>query len=211
MKNLKFIFLVICGISVLSAAQVYAFDGSRKGFVLGLAGGLSYTNYEHNAERLVYPAIITRKITAGYPHGDSALGLMTDFVLGYGITGQIVLQYTNKVAWFLKRDIDFVYGMSHINEDCLVVFGMSSLGVNYYFQRKAPSLYISGAIGSSMWNTPFVSDYNSKSGTGWSVGAGYEFRKHWSLELTVLGSTPEYNNISTEAMTVLIGIKGLAY
>ncbi len=110
-------------ISLFFTVQLYAFNGSRKGFVLGFAGGLSYTSYEHKAAKLVEPKLM-REVTDTYPYKDSGVGLATNFILGYGFTDQFILHYTNNVAWFLKRDIDFTYGISHINTDCLINFGM---------------------------------------------------------------------------------------
>ncbi len=193
-----------------STMNLFAFDGERKGFLLGFTAGASQTSYEHTATNPQW-YYQTRPVTNKYPFKDSGAGWSTNFVMGYGFTNRFALQYTNAVSWFLKRRIEYPFGVSTINTNCLITYGISALAASYYLRDTAPSAYGTLGYGLSVWSTPFVSDYSPKAAPAIILSAGYEFSPHWSVELSLVQSNPTVGNMTTHATTIMVGLRGLAY
>jgi hypothetical protein len=61
------------------------------------------------------------------------------------------------------------------------VVGLSGAGVTYLFKRSSPSPFVAGGVGLGVGGSLAGSD--AESGPGFSVGGGFEFRRH----LTVSG------------------------
>lgn len=147
-----------------AATSASAFDGNRKGFILGFGLGPTYSHIQLPPQNLQSAA--------------SGIGVATDFRIGYGPTEQLLLYYDNRVSW--------VSGLVFINEDLkhTHVEGCSGIGATYYFSRKSPSVFVSGGVGVSAVRRPF----NSSSygyGYGMSAGGGYEFGKLFNIEGTL--------------------------
>jgi len=106
---MKRIALVLAGILLFaSAVQVRAFDGQRKGFILG--GGLGLGMSTYSAE--------------GSPRF-TEFALMTDFKIGYAPSEQVEVFYSSKVSWFEESGTIF----SH---------GLGSVAVNYFLNPEQP-------------------------------------------------------------------------
>ena len=130
----------------------------RKGFIVGLGGGAGL----HNVP--VFPGFNSTETI-------SDLAIITDFRIGYAPIDQLLVYYRNNVAWTRNAFYDVV--------------GMSGVGATYYFNRSAPSSFVSGAIGPAVatevdFGTGTFDD--TERGTGLSIGGGWEFARHWSVE-----------------------------
>ena len=73
---------LIVAVLVLTAGSAEAFDGNRKGFILGGSLGAAATNIED---------------------GDTKGSLATEFIIGGGISPQVLLYYTNYGTWFSQE------------------------------------------------------------------------------------------------------------
>lgn len=143
-------------------SSLQAFNGNRKGFILGLGAGVQTVDLE----------------TGKNP---SYGGLATAFKVGGGITDQFLLFYSNDVAWF-DNGYDNYYT------------GVTGLGFQYYFQKEN-SLYLSGSLGfASLSDADRTFQYL---GTGGTLGLGYEFKKHVSVEGKLMMSSVEHEDDSS--------------
>jgi hypothetical protein len=147
--------------SLLTPASGHA-QKPRKGFILDLGVGLAGVSQSSSF------AGSTRETTG-------AVG--TSFKIGHAPTDQLLLYYTNDVAFFRET--------SPFGSDELNAVGMSGLGATYFFQPAAPAFYVNGGLGIAARRSISLEDGTEAPAiTGWglSVGGGYEFARHWLLD-----------------------------
>jgi len=157
-----------------------AFNGKRTGFMLGF--GVGGHVFEGDFER-----------------GDHR-GLATVFRLGFGLSEQLQLFIVEEVSWF-KRSGDSYF------------FTLDGAGARFYFSPTARSFYLNATIGLAS-----ISDYagyydgyfiNAGKGPGLSLGAGFEIRKHFNIETSLIYSDIEaikiVNRYDAMALHVLLG------
>jgi len=146
-----------------------AFDGQRKGFILGfgLGPGLISFTETYSIPMMGYSVTYDR---------ENKFAVMTDFKIGHGFTNKVQVYWMSKVSWF---------GF----EDETIVNGVGGLGITYFFQPMAPSTYVLGGLGFSIWSAPWEEfgvykpeKQSSGFGFGLAVGVGQEFSRHWSIE-----------------------------
>lgn len=137
-------------LTVLGAVDALAFDGHRKGFVLGFGAGPGYLDFRQESE--------------------NAFGVQTDLKLGFGQSDQVIIHYTGKQIW-------------HSNVSTLYTEAMPMLGVTRYMKPEARSFFVTGAAGLGV--LAFITGDESTGaeiGPAASLGAGYEFARHWGVE-----------------------------
>ncbi len=187
--------LFLFSILLLIGTQLFAFDGERKGFILGLGlGGSGYS--------------FTQTIDNGYSSSttdpESDFGLATDFTIGFAPNNQLELFYSSKVTWLEMVNI--------YNEEVTITSGIAGFGISYHFvdsRTWSPNLFVNGSVGFSTWTAPFESGSDIWIGTGFTCGIGFEFIKHCSLlasikygspETTVLGLTETTDTIAADIL-----------
>lgn len=132
-------------------------SANRKGFLFGLGGGAG-----------THRAPISRFFEAGTT---SELAIITDLSLGYAPTDQVLIYYSNQVAWSRSTQYDVV--------------GVTGVGVTYMMSRSSPSPFVRGSIGGGIVaDVDYVSGgvSSNNTGLGLTLGGGYEFARHWSVE-----------------------------
>jgi hypothetical protein len=154
------------------------FNGKRGGFLLGLGLGGSFQTYRVET---VFAGQEPTRSSRQY-----AAGFATDLRIGAGIGDKFQLYYDNRVSWFSGTDL-----ADSTETGRLTVFGISAIGASYYFRTQAPSSYILASAGVSAWSNPNESDSQFLRGVGISIGAGYEFKKHFSAEGTINWGYPQ--------------------
>jgi len=189
--------LIAC-LTLCVATSASAFDGNRKGFILGGGLGLGLTSFTQTVEFMGMSTTSDR---------ENKFAVMTDFKIGYGATEQVLVYYTNKVSWF---SLENVYG-----DNVIIVNGVGGVGMTYFFQPVTPSPYIMGGLGLSTWNAPFEEGSEAWYGFGLAVGAGYEFSRHYSIEVNLTWGEPgkEVGGVkaSSNALSLMVTINALAY
>lgn len=193
----KLIFVAILVLSFFEVnPEACAWDGKRKGFILGGALGFGFSPY-------------TRSLDYNYGYGytyswsksETPSAVMTDFKIGYAPTDLVEVYYMNKVSWF-KTDNN------------LTTSAITGIGVTYLFNPRAPSWFVSGGLGLSSWGF-LTGSSNSLSGFGLLVGGGYEFSRYWSIEGNLLWGSPTRNEFGTNERvnntTVRVTISFLQY
>jgi hypothetical protein len=174
----------VVGVMLLMATNASAFDGQRKGFILGFGLGPGMDMHKQNASVSAVGASIS---DTDYVD-KSKFAFMTDFKLGYAPTDQLIIYYDNKVSWIkgdfgevVVVDVSIPKATVMGYADVMVLSGLTGLGVNYFFAPQAPSPFVTGGLGlaSAM---AFESGATAKIGFGFFVGGGYEFAPHWYVE-----------------------------
>lgn len=204
--------LVAVALVFLMSTCANAFDGVRKGFILGFGLGVGSTSYKPGVEAMGID------VTGD---SESAFGVQTDFKIGYAPSNHVQIYWASKVAWF-GQDIE-MYACDWWTGDCVslgtetytVAHGIGGLGVTYYLQPVGPSFFFTGVIGLSTWMYPFESNTDTWTGFGFAFGGGYEFSPHWSVEANITHGKPgdsEYGiDVYYKATTFKICVVGTAY
>ncbi|MCK5127254.1 MAG: hypothetical protein KAR42_13450 [candidate division Zixibacteria bacterium] len=191
-KSIVFI-LVACFIVGLTSG-VSAFDGKRKGFILGLGAGLGLTSYTQSVGTLTSDR-------------ENSFGLQTDFKIGLGTSEVFQIYWQSKVSWF---GLDNALG-----NNVTIAHGFGGIGFTYFLQPTPQSAYLTGGLGYSTWTTPFESNSDTWIGFGLTVGAGYELSSHLNLEGTLMFGKPTNDimgiDISTTGMTIRATIIYMGY
>jgi hypothetical protein len=127
---------------------------NRKGFVIGLGGGAGR---------------YTGSSTFGFSPGDGS-AVVTDFKVGYAPTDQVLVFYSNQVAWMHAGLYDLA--------------GVTGGGATFMFRPTTPSAFVTGAVGASVGVVGLggAGDRAVDRGTGYRIGGGYEFARRWSIE-----------------------------
>lgn len=155
-------------ILLFSAALLFthpatAFDGNRKGFLLGLGFGA------HGSE--IGP--------------DSQGGLASSFKIGFGITNNLTLYYANHVAYFNADGYTYGSGITGVG----MSFYFSPTRPSFYLTATVGLATIDdfGDVDDTF------SSAVSGEGEGIAFGFGFELRRLLTLESMVLHSNIEYD------------------
>jgi hypothetical protein len=156
-----------------TTTQVQSGTANRKGFVFGLGAGGGI----HRAP--VFPGFSAAGTT-------NEGAVITDLSIGYAPTDQILVYYSNQVAWSRSMRYDLV--------------GVTGVGVTYMFSPSSPSAFVKGTVGGGI-----VADVDFDSGgfdsndtgLGFSISGGYEFARHWSIEAGAMFARLENGNNHT--------------
>jgi hypothetical protein len=190
--------VIIACLTLGIATSASAFDGQRKGFILGGGIGPGLTSYTQTIETPLGDTTSDR---------ENKFGLQTNFVIGLGVTEQVLVYYSNRVSWFSFENA--------LGNNVTITNGLGGVCVAYYFQPVAPSPYINGTLGLSMWDAPFEEGAEAWYGFGVGIGGGYEFARHYSVEADLFWGKPgkEESGIkaSSNALTIRVTINALAY
>lgn len=103
------------------------------------------------------------------------------------------------MSWF---GLENVYG-----ENVTIANGLGGVGITYSFRPIAPSGFITGGLGYSTWALPFEEDADTWFGLGLTVGGGYEFSPHWSIEGNVIWGRPGKEELGLDASSNALTLK----
>ena len=170
MRRLAFAVLVLVAWGAPSPAE--AFDGSRKGFVLGFGAGYGSLN----AQEFVH---------------DHTSGLATRLEVGVGLDDRWMMHYAG------KQVLD-------PGEDSHVQF-LPMVGVTHYLKSEAGSLLLTAGGGVSLLGEH--GQENPLGGRALFVGGGYEFARHWNVEVDYVNSS----DTAATTHTFLVTVGALAY
>ena len=119
-------------------------------------------------------------------------GFVSDFKIGGGINPQIVIYYTNRIL-FYQAGTDSETRIS----------GMTGVGVSYFITPRTQTFFFSGALGVGSQRN-LEDDFASKTGTGFTLGAGFEFAPNWTIEASLMKATVgDYDQSITNLMLTL--------
>lgn len=157
--------------------------GTRQGGFIKLDGGVGAVAASEQWEVIKYkawsPSPIrqvlnlgtlppeTRKVIGRTSYSETVVerGPAVNFKVGYGISEKFLVSYSLKGLYSFKRR--------------KLTSGM--MGITYFVKKTVPSLFFDIVLPMSEYDFSEISD--SVLGPGASVGVGYEFRKHWAVQM----------------------------
>jgi hypothetical protein len=195
-KELVILFCLITMAGITT--HVDAFDGQRKGFILGGGLGLGSTDFEQSIDVGPFSSV---------SGGESTFSFQTNFKIGYAPSEQMEIYYFSHQAFFGMENI--------LRNNVTIASGVGGAGVTYFFKTQVPSFFIAGGIGMAMWALPFESNADTWTGFGLTASGGYEFSRHVSFEVGITYGEPSLRvlgvDFTTKATTIRATINALAY
>lgn len=163
---LRSIFVLLC--LLVFSSSIFAFDGIRKGFVLG--GGLGFSPY----------AQWNWKVRS---YEEEEIGVEINFLVGY--------------AWNNHNLMVLEFNGSSYDSDFFDDYATQGYGgpVWYHYFRPGPRGFFS-AIG--LWRYGVGSEDECFAGWGYMIGAGYEFTKQVQIGVYMGGGRGTFNNDYSE-------------
>jgi hypothetical protein len=185
--------LVIVILTVISAQ---AFNGQRKGFILGGGLGLGMSSYKY-------------ELGSQKRDRENNRAFATNFKIGYSPNEKLEIYYFSKALWF-NADYTFY-------DDETVLSSVGGLGVTFNVKNESPTFYVAGGLGYSEWSYHFdESAPPHMTGFGIFGGAGYEFSPHFNFGLDLLYGTLKhdynhYGKASVKPISIQFTLNALAY
>ena len=170
---------------MLTYNNVFAFDGERKGFIIGGGIGAGYLSNTTSFN--------------SFSDTDSRAVFLTNFKIGYAPSNTLEIYYISKVTWWGVNDKAFLLGLAVI---AITVYANNTTHTGWF---------ISGGLGLSTLDAPFEKDLESSNGFGLFGGGGYEFLSHWGVELDLLYSTITDAGVNFNSFGVLVTVNFLAF
>jgi len=143
-------------ILLLAFSNLYAFDGERKGFILGGGFGAGYLSntisFNSSSE------------------SDGRAAILTNLKIGYAPSNTLEIYYITKASWWGESNKTFILGLS------------AKAATVYIDNKTETGLFISGGIGFGWFISSdfkrlfekFGPDVDSSTGFGLFGGVGYE-------------------------------------
>jgi len=179
MPRLRIPVLLALVVLIAPLSDALGFDGSRGGFILGFGGGYGQL----------------ARITKQNWSDANGQGVLTELVLGHGISDQWLVHYSGRQIWGSRKGIFYT-----------AVF--PSLAVTHFSRPKSPSIYQMGSLGlAAAGDVTLEGGGGGAEGPAGFVGIGYETTRHLGFELVggvLTGATGTYG-------TVGLTVKVLAY
>ena len=197
----KFVVLTIVALLAM-ACTASAFDGVRKGFVLG--GGLGVAPVA-KWEGDVIPFGATK-------WEESKAGVAVNFLIGYAWDEQnMIVADANVVAY--QSDMD---EFTFISQKPTVAQGFSGFSWYHYFGPAGKSWFSTFGLGTysfqAEWEINNVTvEAKNEEGFGWLVGGGYEFSKHWQVGAWLSAGKTSEPGIDYDHMHLAVTIGGVAF
>jgi hypothetical protein len=151
--------------------------GKRQGLVgrFDFAGGVVHTTAEHSSWT-----------PREWVSDDGGAGVV--FGVGYGITDQILISGSVRgliygeyaLLGLFTGPFALLFADEHL---------AATAGLSYYLGNSQPSWFLEAGVASGSMGNPFddtIVYKTSSSGPGFYAGVGYEFAKHYQLELHLL-------------------------
>jgi len=186
--GLMFGILLMAGLSRDSVA----WDGERKGFLLGAGLGSGF-------------ASVRSKATFGSSSASDRMNKVP-------ISGNAMIGFAPNNHWAIYLTEKYNY-MSEQGEWAVGIF--QGLATRYYTREHAKSVFLSGGIGFGSFGVLDEGDIRGRRGLGLFAGVGYEFAKHWSIEgdLTFSNITDDDFGIdlNTKVVAFMVTINVLGY
>ncbi len=173
MRRFPWIFsLLVIALTLAPAGDADAFDGSRRGFVLGFGAGWG------QAEQTLSGSLGGMSFDATSEYS----GVATDFRIGGGLSDQWLLYWTSQQVFFSSENTTFGQGIG-------------AVAVTWYSRPEAPALLLEGGVG--VGGLADLEGGGSDTGFGILLGAGYEFARHWQLEATWVYASVDAEGLET--------------
>ncbi|NIO00792.1 MAG: hypothetical protein GTO42_01420 [Candidatus Latescibacteria bacterium] len=221
------LFLIFIISALVFPPEAMAWDGQRKGFILGMSIGTGMTHVRTNLGHT------SRNVTRG--------ALALNCRIGYSTDNRTQIYYFQKMSIFRLPELGQAYedwfdtageesfkGILYMVITPLALpfipikasHSMIGLALNYHLEEKAPSFFLGGGLGLTLIADPIEEDLlsddaNVVGGFGFIANAGYEFSPHYSVEFQFIFGTGSEGGFagggSRNAYTLLVTLNALGY
>jgi hypothetical protein len=174
-----------------TASIANAWDGERKGFLLGIGFGGGFDSYSG----IQYNPISSVK------EDNSQFAFAASPRIGYAINNQLAIYYSRHPLVFSVKTDE--------NKDLGITSCIEAISMQCYFSGKTPSIYVGGGAGVGYFFDSKKSNYSvhALKGIGLFGTVGFEPRRHVSSEFSLHYKSP-HKGASDTGMTLLINILG---
>jgi len=176
---------------IICSTSIYTFDDERKGFIIG--GGLG-VGYLSNTTSL-----------GSLSETDSRIVFPVNLKIGYAPSNTLEIFYSMKMPWWGQSDGTYLLGL------------IGPAFTLYLDNTSETDWFVSGGVGfaslGELSPVPSVRGGSSSRETGFGLfgGAGYEFSKHWTVEVDLLYSTVSEDESDTNSFGVLVTVNFLEF
>jgi hypothetical protein len=175
---------------VLLASAASAFDGHRKGFVLG--GGLGFTPLARWSVEESFLGHTT------YSHHETKAGVGLNILIGYAWDAKNMIVYEGNATGFMT-DID----------DQSAAQGFDGAAWYHYFGPAGKSAFTVGGLG--MYGFDLEHRDQNDPGFGMLLGGGYEFARHWQVGGYLSFGITSANDIDYHHATLNVLVSGVLF
>jgi opacity protein-like surface antigen len=212
---------------LVQPVSLSAFDGQRKGFIIGLEVGPGLVHVRSNADSRtdeLSRGALSLNATLGYaPSNTFQIYFYHRMnVFKFGELGQAYEDWFEEIQNETFKGIGYILLTPFVLPFLPVKASHSAGGIGFsgFVNESAPSFFFSGGFGWSIIADPYLEDLLSTAndtmgGIGLVAGVGYEFRPNVSTELQFMygssdrGAWSDYD--SRSAFSVSLVMKVLAY
>jgi len=150
----------------LAVGSASAFDGQRKGFMLG--GGIGFAPVASWDGEPV-PVLFTE-------YDESKVAFAANVIIGYGWDEFNLIAFEGNITSY----------NSDLANDLTLTQGFGGVAWYHYFGPKGRSFFTTTGLGVYTFKgeleiEDFKVEGEADPGFGWLVGAGYEFASHWQI------------------------------
>jgi hypothetical protein len=176
-------FLVCFCLTFALTTPGFAGDRERKGRIVGVGIGLGmFAGRQH---------VVSSRYGTDRTYSREYRGsLLGDFNIGYAPTNQLAIYY------MMHSSLYKFSAIQSRGDGDLWLSQTGGVGATYYLKPSAPSLLLVGGLGYS-YSHDFYYPNDSLWGVGLTVGGGYEFVRHLSLQGLFSWGNPHTPNVKS--------------
>ncbi len=182
-------------------------DGKRQGFIIGIGLG---------GHQIKFTQDVSLNGNRGTTKRTKS-GLSVDFAIGYAPSNKLELFLFGKAADF---------SITNFYEDEVTINNtLAGFGGSYFFsipqndETWVESFYLSSGFGRAIWSAPEIEGAADHEGSGFFVGAGYEFLQYVRFEVNVVSTITSFSGIDfdgrweidTNSTFIMVGLKAMAF
>lgn len=182
---------------LLISVSASAFNGGRRGFVLG--GGIGFGPVASISED-------------GRPYSKKEnSGVAVNFMIGYAWDEQKMIVYFRDAVIYEAEFVVLGFGGDK-NVVLNVAQGFSGVGYFHYFGEQGSSAFLTAGLGLQDYTFLDNDVASYETGFGFLIGGGYEFRPHVQVYMnlsggkTSLGSVVDFNHTQ-----LTVGVAAVAF
>ncbi len=189
----KAVLLLSVGLFVFSGSTAQAFDGVRKGFVVG--GGLGIAANSH------------WEVDKTSVSEDKA-GLGLNLIIGYAWDESNMIVYEGNVSAFSSDIASTAGGFLGLGNQNITQ-GFNGATWYHYYGTPGKSLFTAAGLGVYVFD---VQDFDANDpGVGILLGFGYEFSRHWQTGIYVSGGQTTSGGADFKHSNINVVVNALAF
>lgn len=187
------VLLACIGLLVLSSTSIHAFDGKRKGFVVGGGVGIAANSHWEIDNSAV---------------SEDKAGLGLNLVIGYAWDEANMIVYEGNVTAY-SSDVASAVGRFAGLGDQTITQGFNGVGWYHYYGSAGKSLFTTVGLGVYVFD---VQDFDANDpGFGVLLGVGYEIARHWQFGAYLGGGQTTSGGVDFKQSHINVNVNVIAF